>query len=192
MDITHFISTYGYWALFLGCLAEGETVTLLGGVAAHEGLLRYAAVVAVAALGGIVGDMALYFIGRRFGKRVLRRFKKAQPNIERANRLILKYPLWFVVGVRFMYGFRLIGPLMIGASRLDPKKFVPLNILGSILWALIFVSLGYVGGRIIAPWLQKVDHHLKYLFLLVALLALVWLLPRMIRYLLRRRRRQRS
>ncbi len=189
MDINHFIAQYGYWALFIGCLAEGETVTLLAGLAAHDGLLRYGMVVFIAALGGLVGDLTLYFIGRRYGHRVLRRFKRAQPNIERANRLILRYPLWFVLGVRFMYGFRLIGPLMIGASRLAPARFVPLNFLGAVLWAFIFVTLGYWGGRVIEPWLHKVDHHLKYGLLLVGLLLLIWLVPRAIRYLLRRKPR---
>ncbi|WP_413735559.1 DedA family protein [Sodalis sp. RH21] len=189
MDINHFIAEYGYWALFIGCLAEGETVTLLGGLAAHEGLLRYWAVVAVVALGGIAGDQLLYFIGRSYGTAVLRRFKQAQPNIERANRLILRHPRGFVIGVRFMYGFRLIGPLLIGASRLPPAKFVPLNILGAVAWALIFVTLGYLGGQVIAPWLEKVDHHLKFGLLAVAALVLVWLVPRAVRYVLRRRRR---
>ncbi|STJ28520.1 DedA family membrane protein [Escherichia coli] len=37
MDLNTLISQYGYAALVIGSLAEGETVTLLGGVAAHQG-----------------------------------------------------------------------------------------------------------------------------------------------------------
>ncbi len=173
---------YGYWALFIGCLAEGETVTLLGGLLAHEGLLSYWGVVAVAAMGGSSGDMLLYFLGRRYGTRLLRRFKKAQPNIRRANKLILRHPLLFVMGVRFMYGFRLVGPLMIGASRLAPFKFILFNVLGAVLWALIFVTLGYLGGQMVAPWLATVDHHLKYAFFLLVVVVLVWLIPWGIRH----------
>ncbi|MDU7471511.1 MAG: DedA family protein, partial [Serratia marcescens] len=40
-DLALYITDYGYWALFIGCLAEGETITLLGGIAAHEGLLHW-------------------------------------------------------------------------------------------------------------------------------------------------------
>lgn len=36
MDINHLIS-HGYAALIVGSMAEGETITLLGGVAAHQG-----------------------------------------------------------------------------------------------------------------------------------------------------------
>lgn len=37
MDLNTLISQYGYAALVIGSLAEGETVTLLGGLAAHQG-----------------------------------------------------------------------------------------------------------------------------------------------------------
>ncbi len=174
MDVTHLISQYGYLALFIGCIAEGETFTLLGGVAAHEGLLQYGWVVAVAMLGGIAGDTALFFLGRYYGENILKRFKKHQSQIAKANRLIRKRPVLFVIGVRFMYGLRILGPIIIGASRLKPQKFMLLNVTGAVLWAVIFVSLGYLGGQVIAPWLHALDRHLKQVFWLVLMLVLVW------------------
>ncbi len=74
MDINHLISQYGYAALIVGSMAEGETITLLGGVAAHQGLLKFPLVVIAVALGGMIGDQLLYLVGRRFGGRILRRF----------------------------------------------------------------------------------------------------------------------
>ncbi|MDT1838003.1 DedA family protein, partial [Acinetobacter baumannii] len=53
MDINHLISQYGYAALIVGSMAEGETITLLGGVAAHQGLLKFPLVVIAVALGGM-------------------------------------------------------------------------------------------------------------------------------------------
>ena len=53
MDLNTLISQYGYAALVIGSLAEGETVTLLGGVAAHQGLLKFPLVVLSVALGGL-------------------------------------------------------------------------------------------------------------------------------------------
>lgn len=66
MDINHLISQYGYAALIVGSMAEGETITLLGGVAAHQGLLKFPR-------GDrrrprrMIGDQLLYLVGRRFG-----------------------------------------------------------------------------------------------------------------------------
>lgn len=41
MDINHYVAQYGYAALVIGSLAEGETITLLGGVAAHQEYLNF-------------------------------------------------------------------------------------------------------------------------------------------------------
>ncbi|MDU1026171.1 MAG: DedA family protein, partial [Leclercia adecarboxylata] len=62
MDINTLIAQYGYAALVVGSIAEGETITLLGGVAAHQGLLRFPLVVAAVALGGMIGDQLLYLV----------------------------------------------------------------------------------------------------------------------------------
>lgn len=173
MDINNLISHYGYAALIIGSMAEGETITLLGGVAAHQGLLKFPLVVISVALGGMIGDQVLYLLGRRFGGRLLKRFSRHQARIRKVQRLINRHPYLFVIGSRFMYGFRVIGPLLIGASQLPPKIFLPLNILGALIWALLFTTLGYLGGEAIGPWLHHLDKHLKHIIWLALAVALV-------------------
>ncbi|AXF58458.1 DedA family protein [Leclercia sp. W6] len=185
MDINTLIAQYGYAALVVGSIAEGETITLLGGVAAHQGLLRFPLVVAAVALGGMIGDQLLYLLGVRFGPSILRRFSRHQKKINRAQQLIQRHPYLFVIGTRFMYGFRIIGPLLIGASRLPPKIFLPLNIVGAIIWALIFTTLGYVGGEVLEPWLHALDQHLRHWIWLIVVLVLVFV----VRWWLKRRDR---
>ena len=173
MDINNLISHYGYAALVIGSMAEGETITRLGGVAAHQGLLKFPLVVISVALGGMIGDQLLYLLGRRFGGKLLKRFSHHQARIRKAQRMIQRRPYLFVIGTRFMYGFRVIGPLLIGASRLPPKVFLPLNVLGALVWALIFTTLGYLGGEAIGPWLHHLDAHLKHWIWLILVVALV-------------------
>lgn len=31
IDLNHLLATYGYLAIFIGCLLEGETILILGG-----------------------------------------------------------------------------------------------------------------------------------------------------------------
>lgn len=188
MDINHLISQYGYAALVIGSVAEGETITLLGGVAAHQGLLRFPLVVLSVALGGMIGDQLLYLLGRRYGMKILRRFSRHRAKIHQAQTLIRRHPYLFVIGSRFMYGFRIIGPLLIGTSHLRPKIFLPLNIIGAIVWALLFTTLGYVGGEVIGPWLHQFDQHVKrWIWLLLAVVLVLCL-----RGWLRHRRKKRQ
>ncbi|MGQ7182410.1 DedA family protein, partial [Escherichia coli] len=65
------------------------------------------------------------------------------------------------------------GPTLIGASQLPPKIFLPLNILGAFAWALIFTTIGYAGGQVIAPWLHNLDQHLKHWVWLILVVVLV-------------------
>ncbi|CDL37076.1 DedA family inner membrane protein YohD [Citrobacter freundii] len=53
----------------------------------------------------------------------MQRFSRHQAKIDYAQKIIQRRPYLFVVGTRFMYGFRVIGPLLIGASHLPPKIF---------------------------------------------------------------------
>ena len=197
MDINHLISQYGYAALIVGSMAEGETITLLGGVAAHQGLLKFPLVVIAVALGGMIGDQLLYLVGRRFGGRILRRFASQKARIRKAQRMIQHRPWLFVIGTRFMYGFRVIGPLLIGASRLPPRIFLPLNIVGALVWALLFTTIGYLGGEVVGPWLHHLDAHLKHwIWLILAVVVVVaahwWLRRREVRRKTKRRARGRT
>ncbi|WP_181380784.1 DedA family protein [Salmonella enterica] len=182
MDINTLITHYGYAALVIGSMAEGETVTLLGGGAAHQGLLKFPLVAAAVALGGMMGDQLLYLLGRCYGGKILRRFPRYHTKIRRAQKMIQRHPYLFVIGTRFMYGFRVVGPLLIGASRLPPKIFLPLNIVGALIWALLFTTLGYLGGEVIAPWLHDLDQHLRHgVWLILAIVLVVgvrWWLKR--------------
>ncbi|EAM7070957.1 DedA family protein [Salmonella enterica subsp. indica] len=182
MDINTLITHYGYAALVIGSMAEGETVTLLGGVAAHQGLLKFPLVAAAVALGGMMGDQLLYLLGRCYGGKILRRFPRYHTKIRHAQKMIQRHPYLFVIGTRFMYGFRVVGPLLIGASRLPPKIFLPLNIVGALVWALLFTTLGYLGGEVIAPWLHDLDQHLRHgVWLILAVVLVVgvrWWLKR--------------
>ncbi|ECT0043244.1 DedA family protein [Salmonella enterica subsp. enterica serovar 4,[5],12:i:-] len=182
MDINTLITHYGYAALVIGSMAEGETVTLLGGVAAHQGLLKFPLVAEAVALGGMMGDQLLYLLGRCYGGKILRRFPRYHTKIRRAQKMIQRHPYLFVIGTRFMYGFRVVGPLLIGASRLPPKIFLPLNIVGALIWALLFTTLGYLGGEVIAPWLHDLDQHLRHgVWLILAIVLVVgvrWWLKR--------------
>ncbi|EAA0891557.1 DedA family protein [Salmonella enterica] len=173
MDINTLITHYGYAALVIGSMAEGETVTLLGGVAAHQGLLKFPLVAAAVALGGMMGDQLLYLLGRCYGGKILRRFPRYHTKIRRAQKMLQRHPYLFVIGTRFMYGFRVVGPLLIGASRLPPKIFLPLNIVGALIWALLFTTLGYLGGEMIAPWLHDLDQHLRHGVWLILAIVLV-------------------
>jgi membrane protein DedA with SNARE-associated domain len=150
MDLAAFIQTYGYAAVFAGTLIEGETILALAGLAAHRGYLALPWVMAVAALGGFLGDQAYFLLGRRSGARVLARFPRLAPGVARIDGLLERYGAPIVVLVRFMYGLRAVGPIAIGMTGMHWARFAALNALGAALWAAVVGGLGYALGNALA------------------------------------------
>lgn len=61
MNIAQILQDYGYPAVFLGTLHEGETIMLLGGLAAHPGYLSLDWVIACGFCGTLIGDQLYFF-----------------------------------------------------------------------------------------------------------------------------------
>ena len=177
LDLNALIAIYGYWVIFVGCLLEGETVLLLGGMAAHQGTLQWLHVIGWATLGGILGDQLLFWTGRYSGSRLLPKLKRHQSAIQRVERLIHRYPMTSVFAVRFLYGMRLVGPMVIGASGLAPWRFALINVLSAAIWATLFVSAGYWAGEALQHFFGDLRPYRLPIFIgvvaLVSLAALV-------------------
>lgn len=47
-----------------------------------------------------------------------------------------------IAGVRFMYGLRILGPIVIGVSDVPAWRFVLFNAIGAAIWALLITALG--------------------------------------------------
>ncbi|MFO1413043.1 MAG: DedA family protein [Burkholderiales bacterium] len=141
------IEKYGYLATFAGTLFEGETLLILSGVAAHRGYLSLPVVIAVGAIGGALGDMGFFLLGRHYGGHLLKRFPRFAPAAARMHELIEKHPTTAVLGVRFMYGLRTAGPAIIGTTRMSLLHFVAVNLVGALLWSACWVGAGYLFGK---------------------------------------------
>lgn len=172
MDLASLIGTYGYWAVALGCLLEGETVLLLAGFAAHRGYLQWPVVVAVAAAAGFAGDMAFFLLGRRFAPQILARWPQVAAQRQRLDGWLQRYDAWVVVSVRFLYGFRIAGPVLIGASGMAWTRFAAFNALGAVLWAVLLTGLGWFFGQAAQALLGKAQHYEGWLALGVIVVAL--------------------
>ena len=172
MDLAALIGTYGYWAVALGCLLEGETVLLLAGFAAHRRYLQWPVVVAVAAAAGFAGDMAFFLLGRRFAPQILARWPQVAAQRQRLDGWLQRYDAWVVVSVRFLYGFRIAGPVLIGASGMAWTRFAAFNALGAVLWAVLLTGLGWFFGQAAQALLGKAQHYEGWLALGVIVVAL--------------------
>jgi len=144
--ISSFITSYGYLAVFLGTIAEGETILIAAGFAAHRGLLDWRVVAMVAALGGTLGDQAAFLLGRWKGDAIFARFPALARHRPRVRELLERHAVTFILLVRFLYGLRIAGPVILGTTRLSLAKFAMLNLIGAVIWASLVTAAGYAFG----------------------------------------------
>jgi len=146
------VADYGYLAVFVGTLLEGEAILLLAAYAAHRGYLSLPVVMAVAFFGATLGDQIFFFSGRFFGSGLMRRLPMIRARAERINALLLRYHAALIIGIRFAYGLRIAGPIVIGMSTLRARRFLVFNALGAMIWAPVIAGIGYLFGHAL-EWL---------------------------------------
>lgn len=178
MSVEALIARYGLPALFLGAGVEGETVVVLGGVAAHHGLFGLIPAILAAAAGSFVADQIFFYAGRRFRNRPRVRRLMAKPAFERAMATFEKHPTGFVLAFRFLYGLRTASPMAIGTSGFPAARFAILNAVAALVWAAIFVSAGYAFGNTIEAVLGRLLRGAEWVALAAGLGLAGWLIAR--------------
>jgi membrane protein DedA with SNARE-associated domain len=164
MDIPALVAQYGYLAVLVGAFLEGETVLALAGLAAHQGYLDFTTVVVIAGLAGFAGDQFFFLLGRYRGAQVLARFPAAQAKAHRFDVMVSRWHAPLIVMVRFMYGFRILGPILFGMGRCRHWKFVLYNAIGAAIWAPLVAGAGWVFGRAIEAVLRDAHEYQTWLF----------------------------
>ena len=144
--IETWIASYGYIAVFVGALFEGETVLVAAGFAAHQGLLQWSWVVLVAFLGATLGDQLAFLLGRWRGPALIARVPVLARRAPQVHRLLERYDVVLILGVRFLYGLRIAGPVIIGTSGVPTPRFMVFNALGAAIWAPLITGAGYYFG----------------------------------------------
>ncbi|RWC41614.1 MAG: DedA family protein [Mesorhizobium sp.] len=176
--IHHLVEQYGLIAVFLGCVAEGESAALLGGFFAHQHVFVLWQAFLAAFIGAFVGDTLFFTLGRSFANHPLVVKLRGRPGFSHAYRLVSNHPDIFVLSNRFIYGLRLVGGIAAGLSGIAVTRFVILNVISSIVWAGLFTTIGYVFGlgaeRIVGQALVRHERLLIALAIGLAAAVLAW------------------
>lgn len=174
LHLAALLSRYGYLTVLAGSFFEGETIVVMGGFAAHRGYLHLGGVMLLAFAGSLAGDQLAYFVGRRYGERILVKRPTWRPNVEKVrDRLAHQSTTWLLVSFRFFYGLRNVVPFAAGLSGVAPRRFVPLNTLGAAIWAPTIATLGYVFGEAVERLLHQARRYEEIALVVIAVVGSV-------------------
>ena len=165
-----FINAHGtmiYGLLFLIIFCEtGLVVTpflpgdsllfAIGALAAKEGSslnIWIAAIILLVA--AVLGDTVNYWIGRKFGGWVMRKFPKiVKPShLEKTNEFFVRYGGKTIIIARFVPIVRTFAPFVAGSGEMKYGRFMYFNVIGALLWVGLILPCGWFFGNI--PIVQK-------------------------------------
>lgn len=199
-SVKPFLAHYGYFAIFLGVLLEdfgiplpGETIVLTASILAGQDIFNIVGVIVTATLGGIIGDTAGYFLGLRYGHRLLVRFAKYiglhQDWLHRVNQWVVHRGVWLIAVARFIDGLRQLNGWIAGANGIVWTRFIPLNVTGAILWVVAWALSGYLFSNKI---LAVMDRFKQVDGILIVVGVLGVFSPVILHYVHKRRERMRA
>jgi len=154
-EVVALIAQYGLLLVFVNVLVEQAgapvpampTLVVAGAVAA-SGDLSLAAILVVALVACLLGDLPWYWAGRHFGGAVMRTLCRISLSPDSCVRNSeMQFERWgrrMLVVAKFVPGLSTVAPPLVGAMGLPLHLFLLLDGLASLLWAGVPVALGYV------------------------------------------------
>ena len=167
----------------LGIPLPGEialvTAAAYASIGHHVSILG---VITVAALGAIVGGVLGYWIGVKGGLPLVTRYGGyvgvRQSHVDKAHGFFERNGAKTILFGRFVAVLRTWAALIAGAACMSFTKFVAYNTLGSIVWAIVFGSLGYYFGRDL-PLLERYISRVSFGILIALAIAIaIWVILR--------------
>ncbi len=137
---------------FLGALVPGGLIALLAcGFLAKLGYFALWKVALVGILASITVDIFGYFLGRTRGRGFLHRrsrfFLIKRKTIEKVVRVVHGHTGKSLIGGKINPITRAIAPFVVGNERVSFLKFLFFSIVGSGIWVVCFMFLGYALGN---------------------------------------------
>lgn len=160
--ISGLIESGGYFGLLFLMFIENvfppipsELIMPFAGYGAKRGEMSFLLVVLVGALGSMLGSLPLYFAGQKLGeKRIKELADKHGAWLAVSGQDVTKAKKWFdshrglaVFGCRIVPGVRSLIAIPAGIAKMPVAPFCALTFAGSLVWALILASLGYLLGE---------------------------------------------
>jgi membrane protein DedA with SNARE-associated domain len=173
--LQEYLTSHGYWVLFVWTFLEGEAGLILAGFLAFQGYFTLPGVMATAFCGAVAGDQFYFYLGRYRGRALLTVFSFMSRRFHKALRLMERYGSFVAFISRYTYGLRILLPIILGMTNFSALRFLLLNLASASVWALLFASAGYLFGKGASLFVGDIKQYEQRLMLVLAcIIAAIW------------------
>lgn len=156
-DLADFLDRYGQLVLFaavfvqqIGVPIPAIPVLLGAGALAGTGRMSAPLAVALAVAASLPGDLLWYYLGLRRGRKVLATLCRIslEPDscVRKTERFFVKNGPASLLVARFLPGLSTVATPLAGVFRVALPRFLAYDLAGSVLYAGVFIGLGYALG----------------------------------------------
>lgn len=154
-EISPFLVNNAGLAIFATIFAEqigvplpAAPVLVAAGALAADGALNPALALGVTLAGCVLADGLWYYVGARGGSRLVQLLCRIllgnDSQVEQAQRFFAKYGVSAIAGAKFVPGLSFLMPALSGAFRIGTSRFLWFDALGSLLYGLSYLGLGFL------------------------------------------------
>ncbi len=187
-DLLDVLVRYGYLVVFGWVFAEqiglplpAVPVLLAAGAMAGAGRLSLVLVLALAAIASLVSDVLWYWLGRVGGGRVLgflcRISLEPDSCVRRTEESFSRRGARSLLIAKFVPGYSTAAPPLAGIVRMTFARFVVFTGAGGLIWAGVFVGLGWLFSHqleLVAGYAMRLGHGLVVLLAAALAAYIAW------------------
>lgn len=143
------VLAYKYAVLIPIALLAGFPTGMAAGVAIRLGYLIFIPAYGCIMIGELIGDVAWYWIGYRWGETFIRTFGTfvgvTEESIFRAKGLFRKYDQRILISSKLTTGLGFAIPILFtaGMTRMPFYRYMRVNVTGQFLWSGGLIAIGY-------------------------------------------------
>jgi membrane protein DedA with SNARE-associated domain len=154
-ELVAYVAQYGVALVFANVLVEQIGIPipalpalLVSGALVRAGKLSFLALLGAAVAASLLADTIWYFLGKRYGHRVLKTLCRVSLSpdscVRQTEGIFEKWGMTSVVLAKFITGFSTVAPPLAGAMGAKLPAFLFYDALGTVLWAGGGLMLGFV------------------------------------------------
>ncbi|HUC88694.1 MAG TPA: DedA family protein [Candidatus Paceibacterota bacterium] len=184
-----FLESSKYILLFLGAFFEGPVFMISGGFLWHIGQFKFFPMYMALVFGDFSADVMWYWVGYIGARPLVFKYGKylgiTPEIIDKVEQEFKKYHEKILIFSKLTMGFGFALAILIfsGIAKISFKKYAAINLIGGFVWVSFLITVGYIFGDVYG----LIPASLKYIFILIMLVAVFLLLRKLKIYLAKRK-----
>ena len=156
----------------------GDSLLFAAGALAALGAFNVLGLMGLLIIAAILGDTVNYWIGHFFGERLIANPKVPikKEHIDKTKAFFEKHGGKTIILARFVPIVRTFAPFVAGIGKMHYRKFIAYNVIGGIVWVVLFILAGYYFGN-----LPQVKHNFSLVIMGIILVSVLPMIVEVVR-----------